>query len=130
MSYANLQRAAACRVSAALARPIPDAPEWETLDDFNPWDLFPALLGCHGPQLEQCAIDVLCDVRDTVRRRDDLAAAMFHEILCTAGLCEYDLDTLTGIATTEFKPLLPRLIEAWKAYARMKWGADFEESTA
>lgn len=117
------------RVRSLLALPMPESGDMlGTVGEFNPWDLFPCLFGSYDGAFDKCAIEVLCEVRDCERRRDDLAADMFREMLCTANLCDYGTSPRVCFATTQFRKLLPALIERWRAYAELAWGEPVTES--
>lgn len=120
----ELNRAAAARVREILDRPDAEARDIGSVDDFDPWDIFPALYGTYCSSFDHCAIDVLCDIRDGQRRRDDLAADMLREMLCTADLCDYGTSPRTCFPTMEFQEILPELIERWRAFARANWEAE------
>jgi len=62
------------------------------------------------------------------RKRNDLSADMFREILCVAEPCNYGTSPRVCFPSSDFKPLLPKLIAKWKAYAVINWGEDFSAS--
>lgn len=123
MTLFQKDKDAAAAVERLLSRPLPPAGD-ELFDDdecFVPWQLFPALYGTYSSAFDELALDVLKDLRDGTFNRDDLAAEMFREMLCTTGLCEYGTSPRTCFPTSELRPLLPRLIEKWAEYARITW---------
>lgn len=120
----ELQRAAAAEVREVLARPDAQHRELRSCDDFDPWDILPSLYGSYDSRFDDCVIDVLCELRDRTRRRDDLAADMIREMLCSADLCDYGTSPRHCFATVEFRELLPELIERWRAYAKQQWEDD------
>lgn len=142
MWYLEVQKKAAEKVAAVMARPMPlagqqliaayergeDPVEFGDCDAFDPWDIFPSLYGTYSSEFDDLAIEVLTDLMIEPgnprygRGRNDLAAQMFQEMLCTAELCEYGSSPRGCWATTEFKPLLPELIEKWEAFSRVHWG--------
>lgn len=115
--------AAAARVSALLALPLPESPEaLGSEEDFNPWKVvFPAVYGSYCGAFDKCAIEVLEELRDHDRRREDLGADMLREMLCVADLCSYGTSPRVCFPTQQFEALLPALIEKWRAYAISKW---------
>lgn len=122
------QREAAERVRALLALPMPEnADMLGTTGEFDPWDLFPCLYGSYSGEFDALAIEVLCDIRDKEFRRDDLAAEMFREMLCTAELCEYGTSPRVCFSTSYFANLLPDLIKRWREYAQLAWGEPVTE---
>lgn len=117
----KLNRAAAARVREILDRPDPDHRELRSCDDFDPWDIFPSLYGSYDSAFDECAIEVLCEIRDGRRQRQDLAADMIREMLCTADLCDYGTSPRHCFPTVEFRALLPELINRWQAYSKLSW---------
>lgn len=120
----ELNRAAVAQVREILDRPDAEAFDIRGIDDFDPWDIFPALYGTYCSTFDECAIDVLCEIRDGQRRREDLAADMLREMLCTANLCEYGTSPRTCFPTMEFREILPELIERWQAFSKASWESD------
>lgn len=120
----ELQRTAAAEVREILARPDAQHRDLRSCDDFDPWDILPSLYGSYDSRFDDCVIDVLCELRDRTRRRDDLAADMIREMLCSADLCDYGTSPRHCFATAEFRELLPELIERWRAYAKQQWEDD------
>lgn len=118
--YAS-DRKAAEEVRRILARPDAER-EMQSVDDFDPWDIFPAVYGSYSSDFDDCALQVLRELRDDIwPRRDDLGAQMLREMLCVAGLCDYGTSPRGCFPTTDFKPLLPELIERWEGYAKRHW---------
>lgn len=117
---AKLNTDAAAKVREVLDRPD-ECRELMSVHDFNPWDIFPSLYGSYDSAFDQCAIDVLCEIRDKKRVRDDLAADMIREMLCTSDLCEYGTSPRFCFPTADFQALLPELIARWKAYSKRQW---------
>lgn len=114
-------REAAERVQALLAKP--DAYDRYTLSDqdFDPWQLFPSLLGCYSAAFDDLAIDVLERIQTLREEGETLAHEMFREMLCTANLCDYGTSPRVCFPTSNFRPLLPELIERWKRYRAIMW---------
>ncbi|UWQ29932.1 hypothetical protein [Leisingera sp. M523] len=121
-------KVSAARVQAVLAKPLALPGEIATTDDFDPWELFPAIYGSYDSEFDRCAIEVLCEVRDGERRRGDLAADMFREMLCTAELCDYGSSPRVCFPTMEFRALLPDLISKWREYSQATWEEQVTES--
>jgi|GEM_PF-1242339 len=117
----RLNRTAAAHVREILDRPDAEHRELQSCDDFDPWDIFPSLYGSYDSRFDECAIEVLCELRDGGRAREDLAADMIREMLCTTDLCEYGTSPRHCFPTIEFKALLPELIERWRAYSKKQW---------
>ena len=121
--HAKAEREAVERVEAILARPNSDNPA----EDFDPWDLFPAVYGSYSSEFDRMAIDVLRDVLAGEFKRNDLASEIFREMLCSANLCDYGSSPRACFPTVKFKAILPKLIARWAAYADAHWGnADWQ----
>jgi len=118
------EREAVERLESALALPVPAYKEDMGSDVFDPWELFPALYGSYSSDFDKCAIEVLQEILASEKKRDDLGAEMFREMLCTAGFCEYGTSPRVCFCIGGVEKLLPQLIEAWRAYSLIHWGAD------
>tara|TARA_R100001086_G_scaffold200735_1_gene116953 strand:- start:1890 stop:2582 length:693 start_codon:yes stop_codon:yes gene_type:complete len=90
---------------------------------FDPWALFPNVYGSYDAAFDVCAVEVLTDILEGQRRRDDLASDIFREMLCSMGLCEYGTSPRVCFPAPEFRQVLPTLIERWKRYYLTNWGA-------
>jgi len=115
------------KVREVLARPY--STDWDIPEDglvFDPWDLFPSLYGSYSSDFDDMALEVLGQLvtRDLENWRQDLAAEMFREMLCTADLCQYGTSPRVCFPTKEFEAVLPDLIAKWKAYYKIQWGSD------
>ena len=124
--YLKHPRQAAEKCAAILALPMPESADmFGSAGLFNPWDLFPSLYGSYNSEFDEMAIEVLCDILDRNKpgRRQDLAAEMFREMLCTASLCDYGTSPRTCFPTMEFAKILPDLIEKWRAWSARFWEA-------
>lgn len=118
--------AGAAFVREVLARPLPESPDMLGIEgEFDPWDIFPTLYGSYCSSFDQCALDVLSEIRDGHRKREDLGADMLREMLCTSNLCDYGTSPRVCFPTQQFSELLPALIEKWRTYAILAWGDDF-----
>lgn len=117
----DLYQEAAAKVRTILDRPMAEAPDLQSCDDFDPWDVLPALFGSYASEFDDCAIDVLTELRDGEKRRDDLGAEMIREMLCTANLCDYGTSPRYCWPTADFEALLPELIEKWCVYRDWCW---------
>ena len=117
-------REAAKKCVALLALPLPESDMVGIGDTFDPWELFPALLGSYSPDFDELAIEVLKSMHTGYRcgQRNDLASEMFREMLCTSNLCDYGSSPRACFPTEEFKVLLPSLIEKWILYSQIAWG--------
>ncbi len=113
--------AAAARVREILDRPLPNDFSCRSSEEFDPWDIFPALYGSYSDDFDACAIDVLSELLNRDLRREDLAAEMLREMLCTQNLCEYGTSPRSCWPTAEFQPLIPELLEKWKAWSAASW---------
>lgn len=122
--YLEAERKAAQAVADLLALPDAEPGEISSEGTFDPWTLFPGLYGSYSSTFDQCALDVLREVLDAKKVRDDLGAEMFREMLCTANLCDYGSSPRYCFPTTGFKPLLPDLICRWEAYTLLVRGED------
>jgi hypothetical protein len=118
----RVEREAAERLQALLAKPDIQDEEFRTSEEFDPWDFFPAVYGSYSEAFDDLAIDVL--ERIAARRTHDgetLAHEIFREMLCTAELCTYGGSPRGCFPTLAFKPLLPILLERWKRYREIVW---------
>jgi len=119
--YMKVDREAAEKVATLLQKPIPERRDMQDAEEeFDPWGIFP-LYGSYSSDFDELAIQVLEELRDHRKDRDDLAAEMFREILCNMNLCDYGTSPRVCFATSYFEPLLPDLIEKWKSYSRLMW---------
>lgn len=134
--YQKREREAAEKLEALLALPIDTDNDMSTGERFDPWDMFPGLYGTYCSTFDKCAIDVLTEIlkfgvltegEAGHKVRDDLGAEMFREMLCTAGLCEYGTSPRVCFPSSYFRPLLPKLIEKWKAYSAAQWRANIAD---
>jgi len=117
-------REAAEKLALIVALPLPED-EWGIGNEgvFDPWEPFP-LYGTYGGDFDACAIDVLEELLAGHKKRDDLGAEMFREMLCSLDLCEYGTSPRVCFPTTEFRALLPEYIRKWRAYSLLHWGED------
>lgn len=119
---------AAAKVAALLALPMPESNDVLGIkDEFNPWDIFPAIYGSYSSEYDKCAIDVLCELRDNDHKRTDLGAYMLREMLCVANLCDYGTSPRVCFPTQDFRKLLPDLIEKWRAFALISWSDGWDQ---
>ena len=147
-SYAQrYEREAAEKLAALLSRRTakdaddfglprrPDGTFHEEDEAFYPWEMF-GLYGKYCESFDEMALDVLQNMLDMAearngpdgawsaaygRRRTDLAAEMFREMLCFSGLCDYGSSPRGCFPTASFKALLPSLISKWRDYSRAVW---------
>jgi hypothetical protein len=120
--YEELERKVGDAVDALLTRPpIPEDGMYSDGDCFDPWDLFPCVYGSYSSEFDDMAIEVLSDIRDKTYNRTDLAAEMFREMLCTAGLCDYGTSPRVCFPSAVFKEKLPQFIERWREYSKIRW---------
>jgi hypothetical protein len=120
--YLRVDREAVERLVAELAKPMPVDRDDMHSETFDPWELFPALYG-YSSDFDDLAIDVLVEINTKVKKRSDLAAEMFREMLCSAHLCDYGTSPRVCFATQGFMALLPELIEKWRTWRTVKWKA-------
>lgn len=119
--YMRVEREAAERLEALLARPLSCDNQTVDSDDFDPWEPFP-VYGCYSSDFDECALDVLREIQSGNKVRDDLGAEMFREMLCKAELCDYGTSPRVCFPTRRFQQMLPEFIEKWSAYSAMMWG--------
>jgi hypothetical protein len=117
-------REAAENLAALLALPFPEDGFDRHDGTFDPWCLFPSLYGSYSGEFDRCAIEVLTELSQSKWVRSDLGAEMFREMLCTASLCDYGTSPRVCFPTKDFRPLVPVLLEKWKAYSLIVWGED------
>lgn len=121
--YEQRERDACAKLTAMLALPAIPANNdmYSDGECFVPWDMFPCIYGLYSSAFDDLAVRVLSNIRDGMFEDDELAAEMFREILCTTGLCDYGTSPRVCFASSAFEPLLPRLIERWQEYAKLRW---------
>jgi hypothetical protein len=118
--YARVEREAAERLATLLALPTPDQYSMGGEGIFDPWEPF-LVYGSYSSEFDDCAIDVLTELVDGEKRRHDLGAEMFREMLCKLELCTYGTSPRVCFPTERFKPLLPVYLEKWRAYYAVQW---------
>lgn len=124
--FQKAQREASERVAALVALPVPaDNFELGAEGYFDPWPMF-NLYGSYSGDFDECAIDILDELQSGDKKRHDLGAEMFRELLCNLDLCEYGTSPRVCFPTREFRELLPTLVEKWKAYSAVQWNSDEE----
>lgn len=122
------QAEAAAKVSELLALPMPESNDMMGIEgEFSPWDIFPAIYGSYSSEYDKCAIEVLCDLRDGTHHRTDLAGYMLREMLCVSNLCDYGTSPRVCFPTSEFRQLLPALVEKWREYALLAWSDGWDQ---
>jgi hypothetical protein len=119
----KVDREAGEKLEALLALPLDDG-FMSTGECFEPWSLFPCVYGSYSGDFDKCAIDALTELVEGKKRRSDLGAEMFREMLCNAHLCDYGTSPRVCFPTREFLELLPVLLEKWKAHSLAYWGQD------
>lgn len=122
------QNEAVEKVRAELSKPLAASCEDHgSVEDFDPWGLFPYLYGSYSSDFDDMALEVFGNIQKSANRDYDsqttetLAHQMFREMLCTSDLCDYGSSPRVCFATEPFKAVLPELIEKWRAYAEMMW---------
>lgn len=74
--YVRVDREAGEKIAALLELPLAEfREEIGSEGTFDPWELFP-LYGTYCSEFDECAIDVLTELQDIDKRRDDLGAEM------------------------------------------------------
>jgi hypothetical protein len=123
MNFYEQQEQKACALlEDMLAKPpLPEDDMYSDGECFDPWAMFPALYGSYSSAFDDMAIAVLTDIRDGTHTREDLAAEMFREMLCTTGFCDYGTSPRVCFASGRFREMLPRLIERWSEYYKIRW---------
>lgn len=119
--FYQLQRDAAAKVIAEMAKPMPVADCLGDADAFDPWELFP-FYGTYDSEFDECAIAVLKELQTGTKERRDLASDMFREILCNLDLCEYGSSPRVCFPTKWFGDCLSELIEKWGQFSKLHWG--------
>lgn len=89
-------------------------------DEFDPWALFPGIFGGYSSDFDKCAIDVLTELRDKTKRRTDLGAEMFREMLCVQEFCDYGTSP-RGCFWQLDCDLLDQLIAKWQTWSEAAW---------
>lgn len=114
---------------ARIDRPLPEANGFSTIDDFDPWDLFPGCVGAYSSSIDELAIRVLKAVQnrttfELLEGPDAIAAELFMHMLA-GRLCSYGTSPRGVYPGTEvIRARWPEFIEKWEAYAALKWGDD------
>lgn len=105
-----------------LARPMPDMTRgFPVMGEFDPWDILP-VYGNYNSEFDDLAIDVLTDLVNGTRDRNDLASEMFREMLCCKDLCDYGTSPRGCFpATPALRTLFALWLEKWKAYRDLVW---------
>lgn len=126
--YDKQEREAGEQLEKLLAKPI--APNRELIgvidektnepEYFDPWDMFP-FYGSYSSEFDDMALDVLENLLEGNRKDETLAHEMFREVLCKKNLCDYGTSPRVCFPTTQFKKLLPELINKWKQYYNLSW---------
>lgn len=119
------QKEAAAAVAALLERPMATDNQCISCEDFDPWGITPGLYGSYSSDFDDMAIRVLENLSIGSYEGEELAHELFRELLCNADLCDYGTSPRVCFPTTDFKPLLPRLIERWKEWRTMKWDDEY-----
>lgn len=124
MDHWQRQKAASAKIAEIMALPIFDEhSESESESFFDPWESFP-IYGTYSSDFDECAIEVLEEIRDKRKKRDDLGAEMFREMLCRMDLCDYGTSPRVCFSTSDFEAVLPAFIEKWKAFSKAHWKSD------
>jgi len=115
-------------LKAQLAKPISDREdEMDSVEEFDPWEIFPSLYGSYSSEFDDMAILVLDNiVNKRWGEREGLAHEIFREMLCTAGLCDYGTSPRGCFPNHSIKgieEMLAALLEKWRAYRIANWGA-------
>ena len=127
-SIREQQQAAADKVRVVLAEPLAgDIALHGSIEDFDPWEIFPCVYGSYSSAFDDMALEVLDNLEKAANRDYDndvpetLAHEMFREMLCVADLCDYGTSPRVCFATEPFKAILPELITKWRAYYELMW---------
>lgn len=122
MDHWQRQKEAAAKVAEMMKRPLLDElySDSDFSSPFDPWELTP-IYGTYSSDFDDCAIDVLEEIRDKRKVRDDLGAEMFREMLCRMELCDYGTSPRVCFSTPDFAEILPAFIEKWKAFSAQHW---------
>ena len=113
------RRVASEELQKLLAKPFDTDAEVHGDDEFDPWSLFP-VYGSYSSDFDDCAIDVLLELKAKKKVRDDLGAEMFREMLCVKRFCEYG--TSPRVCFWDLEPeLLDQLISRWTEYRDNVW---------
>ena len=126
--YQKVQREAAERLEALLALPImSEFGPGDADDEFDPWRIFDCVYGSYSGDFDTTAIEVLEDFsqEDWQQKRRTLAHEMVREMLCVKKLCEYGTSPRCCWPTRNFAPLVPKLIDKWKAHYEAQWGEEY-----
>jgi len=116
--YTKQEREAGEELEKLLAKPnAPTSDYIGVIDEktnepeyFDPWDIFP-VYGNYSSEFDDMAIKTLENLLAGTFEDKGLAYEMFREILCKKNLCDYGTSPRVCFPTTQFKELLPQLID-------------------
>ena len=108
-------------LKAEMQKRIPLFHEDYGVDVFDPWAMFPAILGSYDSEFYTVALGLLCDLRDKTYLTEGLAQDIFREMLCVSGLCDYGTNPRVCFTTVKFAEILPAYIEMWQAEHKVRW---------
>ena len=127
---AALARAADTRskLEAALAKPLPESHDMISGDDFDPWgDVIEGIHGHYAKGSDDLMIEALEAVRDgetfTFIDRKGFVGEFVLYVLSGHGLTEYGTSPRGGFPDPSIADLWQPLIDKWKAYKDIAWGA-------
>ena len=121
MHFQRAQREAGEKLRQLMAFPDPsNEHEIGNAEFFDPWDFFP-LYGSYSSDFDQLAIDVLDELIEGKKVRDDLAAEMFREILCNLELCDYGTSPRVCFPTSQFASMIVELRDRWMKFSALSW---------
>ena len=120
--HVRVDREAGEKLAAELRKPVPSS-DWELGGEefFDPWGMF-QLYGSYSSDFDDMAIAVLEELQAGEKKRADLGAEMFREMLCYLNLCDYGTSPRVCFLTQEMRALLPEWIQKWRAVSAIRWG--------
>ena len=121
MDYDHYDNTALDIIRSEILKPAANPRVSSSDEIFNPWEPFTLLYGSYSSAFDEMAIQVLVDLVEPKYQVESLAHEMFREMLCCLDLCEYGTSPRACFARTEFKEILPQLIDKWKQYCVETW---------
>lgn len=114
------------KLTAALAKPLPDDAEHVHTEVFDPWgDVIEGIHGSYAKESDDLIIDALKAVRDSktfefIAERGFLGEFALY-VLSGHGLTDYGTSPRGGWPDLEIEDLWQPLIDKWEAYSAIYW---------
>ena len=114
------------RLIRALAKPLPDDPNFIHMEVFDPWeDVINGIHGCYSSEFDRLFIDALKSVRDQetfeFMEKHGAVAELILYVLSGHGYTEYGTSPRGAWPDPTVNDLWQPLIDKWEAYYRIVW---------